>query len=511
MYFQSTSTADAATIFNNANLQFRSSGTAGSATVTTASGGLTYMTDTAGGGSARFITQSGGTFNIAALSSAGTTAGSIEGAGSYVLGAKNLEVGSNDLSTTVSGVISGTSGSLTKVGSGTLILSGTNTYTGATDVDDGTLRVNGSIASSSLTTVNTGGTLGGTGTVGSTTVGSGGTLAPGNSIGTMTVNGDLTFASGSTYEVEVSPTSADRTNVTGTATLDGTAHATFQSGWYLERNYTILSAAGGLGGSTFDSLGTTNLPTGFAASLDYAGNDVLLTLTATGTAPPNGGGIASNQLNTVTAISDHFNNGGSLPPAFVTVLGLSGEEQQAALSQLSGEATAAAQAGATQASSQFLGAMFAPRAGSAVNSSFSFSLAPTTQAAVPIAYAVGEGGYTGSRPRWSTWVSSFGGGSSIDGDAAAGSHDVSASAYGFAMGVDYQASRKTTLGLAFSGGSTSWSLSEGLGGGSSQDYQLGLNGAMRWEKMLCSGRPGLWLSPDVHGTRRSRRRRYRRF
>ena len=40
--------------------------------------------------------------------------------------------------------------------------------------------------------------------------------------------------------------------------------------------------------------------------------------------------------------------------------------------------------------------VFAPRAGSAVNGSFSFSLAPATQAAVPIAYAVGEGGYTGS-------------------------------------------------------------------------------------------------------------------
>ena len=78
--------------------------------------------------------------------SAGTTAGSIEGAGSYVLGDKNLEVGSNDLPPTVSGVISGVGGSLTKIGTGTLNLSGTNTYTGATDVDDGILRVNGSLA-----------------------------------------------------------------------------------------------------------------------------------------------------------------------------------------------------------------------------------------------------------------------------------------------------------------------------------------------------------------------------
>ena len=71
------------------------------------------------------------------LAPRGTTAGSIEGAGSYVLGDKNLEVGSNDASTEVSGVISGVGGSLTKVGNGTLDLSGTNTYTGATTVDDG--------------------------------------------------------------------------------------------------------------------------------------------------------------------------------------------------------------------------------------------------------------------------------------------------------------------------------------------------------------------------------------
>ena len=119
-----------------------------------------------------------------------------------------------------------------------------NAYTGATTVDDGTLAVNGSIASSSLTTVNAGGKLGGTGTVGSASI-NGGTLAPGNSIGTLTVNGDLTFAPGSTYAVEFSSGSSDRTNVTGTATLDGAVDAAFVSGGAMQRSYTILSAAGG--------------------------------------------------------------------------------------------------------------------------------------------------------------------------------------------------------------------------------------------------------------------------
>ena len=92
------------------------------------------------------------------------------------------------------GTISG-SGAVQQLGTGTLMLSGANTYTGPTTVNAGMLSVNGSIASSSLTTVNPGGTLGGNGTVGDTTI-AGGTLAPGNSIGTLTVAGDLVFGAG---------------------------------------------------------------------------------------------------------------------------------------------------------------------------------------------------------------------------------------------------------------------------------------------------------------------------
>ena len=62
--------------------------------------------------------------------------------------------------------------------------------------------------------------------------------------------------------------------------LAGTVQAAFASGTYATRAYTILSAAGGLGGTTFNSLTTTNLPAGFAASLSYTNSEVILNLTA---------------------------------------------------------------------------------------------------------------------------------------------------------------------------------------------------------------------------------------
>jgi len=66
------------------------------------------------------------------------TAGSIAGAGNFSLGANQLFVGANNLSTTVSGTISGNA--VAKVGTGTLTLSGTNTYSGGTTISDGILE-----------------------------------------------------------------------------------------------------------------------------------------------------------------------------------------------------------------------------------------------------------------------------------------------------------------------------------------------------------------------------------
>ena len=117
----------------------------------------------------------------------------------------------------------GITGSDTQV----VTLSGTNTYTGNTNVNAGTLVVDGSIASSSLTTVNAGATLMGTGTVGATTVN--GTLAPGNSIDTLIINGDLVLAGTSDFEIDPNGVLADLADlaaVSGNLTYGGTLNVT---------------------------------------------------------------------------------------------------------------------------------------------------------------------------------------------------------------------------------------------------------------------------------------------
>jgi outer membrane autotransporter protein len=147
--FFNTSTADHATITanNGGFTRFFNTSTAGNATITTNAGGYMLFIDKSTGGNARFITNAGGIFDISALTSGGMTAGSIEGAGTYHLGSKSLTVGSNNLSTAVGGIIAdggifgGTEGSLVKVGTGTLTLTGTNTYSGGTSINAGALNV----------------------------------------------------------------------------------------------------------------------------------------------------------------------------------------------------------------------------------------------------------------------------------------------------------------------------------------------------------------------------------
>jgi autotransporter-associated beta strand protein len=171
----------------------------------------------------------------------GVTIGSIEGSGLVFLGGFKMSVGSNNASTTFSGLIQdgggngGTGGSLSKIGTGKLVLTNANTYTGETTIKHGKLVVNnrqGSGTGSGPVQVN-GGTLGGKGTIaGGVTVGTGiglgAVLSPGyqhgaNKLGALTIQSTLTFNADGTYQAELnsSSTTADEVIANGVTINSG--------------------------------------------------------------------------------------------------------------------------------------------------------------------------------------------------------------------------------------------------------------------------------------------------
>ena len=74
---------------------------------------------------------------------------------------------------------------------------------------------------------------------------------------------------------------------------------------------------------------------------------------------------------------------------------------------------------------------------------------------------------------WSVWGAVYGGSATTDGNATVGSHDTTARVWGVVAGADYKALPDTLLGFALAGGGTSYTLSDGLGRGSSDLFQAG--------------------------------------
>ncbi|OYW17967.1 MAG: hypothetical protein B7Z52_05860 [Burkholderiales bacterium 12-64-5] len=122
-FFTNFSTAASATLIANG-------GTGGG------NGGIIWFRENATASAATIVKVYGnGRLEMSQLTPAGLTIGSLEGDGNVFLGSKKLTLGGGDQSTTFSGVMQdggiggGSGGSLAKEGTGSLTLSGTNTYT----------------------------------------------------------------------------------------------------------------------------------------------------------------------------------------------------------------------------------------------------------------------------------------------------------------------------------------------------------------------------------------------
>jgi uncharacterized protein with beta-barrel porin domain len=367
-------------------------------------------------------------------------------------------------------------GNFGKVGSSTWTLTGNTNATLSWSIAAGTLNVTGTMANSAMT-ANSGGTLAGTGTVGATQVNAGGFLAPGNGTpGTsLTISGNLAFQSGAIYLVQVNSSTASFANVTGTATLGGaTVNATYASGSYISKQYTILTA-GNVSG-TFGSLVNTNLPANFHTTLSYDAKDAYLNLTLNYTPPttPNfGGGLNINQQNVANTLTSFFNATGGIPLVFGTLT-------PAGLSQVSGEVATGSQQTTFDAMNLFMGVMTDPFSSGRGDGVTSGANAPTgyastqTSGAARDAYAM----FTKAPPvtpfeqRWSVWAAGFGGSQTTDGNATLGSNTSTSSVYGTAVGADYRISPFTVAGFALAGGGTNFSVA-GSGSGHSDLFQAG--------------------------------------
>ncbi|MFT4176735.1 MAG: autotransporter-associated beta strand repeat-containing protein, partial [Luteolibacter sp.] len=252
---------------------------------TTINGGTLHLTGTGSLLSTGALTLAGtGGFDISALTNGGTTIGTLNGSAT-----SQISLGTNTLtinqasSNNYAGIISGTTGGITKTGAGILTLSGANTYQGTTLINTGALNIQHDSALGTTdegTTVASGAVLqiqGGI-NVGAETLTLGGTgIENGGAL--VNVSGDNTFGGQLTLSTDTRITSTAGTltlnntgDITGSGfnlTIGGAGHV------ILEGN--IVTDAGGLtkegaGNLTLTGTNTYSGPTTISAGGLNIGN-----------------------------------------------------------------------------------------------------------------------------------------------------------------------------------------------------------------------------------------------
>jgi autotransporter-associated beta strand protein len=216
----------------------------------------------AGNGSST-IRSDGGSLNIFGNVDSGAT-------GNRILELAGDSSGANSIHGSISNGTA-TQLTLTKSGAGNWTISNsTNSYTGPTNVNGGKLVVNGNISTSSLTTVASGATLAGSGTVGKTVVN--GTLSVGNSPGQMNFSDTLSLAGSTVMEID-GVAGAGVTNGHDFVNLTGLgASGVLTYGGAMTLDLGVIFGAGSYSWVLFNMAGETGTFASIALADQYSGS-----------------------------------------------------------------------------------------------------------------------------------------------------------------------------------------------------------------------------------------------
>jgi autotransporter-associated beta strand protein len=405
----------------------------------------------------------------------------------HAIGANGATFDTNGNNVVLATQLSGT-GSLTKIGAGTLTLSVAESYSGQTLVSGGTLSVLNSLTSSSGVTVANGGTLAGTGTVSPLVVALGGTVSPGvgTSVGTLSVqSGVTTTAVNGTLSINASGGAlhaASRLAITGGGAISGTLNLnpsnTF-TGSDLGDTFTVLTASGGLtGGFTAITVSNGNLASAnLTPVVAYTSTSAIVMLDAAAISPflvGMAGGSSRNIVNVAHAIDFAMTHDG----AVVTFSPLSTDPNLVkTLSGFTGEVGIATQDTVLNASTNFIDTLdSAAEVGDPAGHARYASRRTYTQLADNDSFD-GDGFTTlrGSARGLEIWGGLQGAHDNTGANADLGTHSTDANEFGGVFGFGFHApSGRLTAGLAAGYGTLDWSLASALGSGNATALQAGI-------------------------------------
>lgn len=489
MTFANFSGAGNASIDNASTGVMRFSDNSSAASATLNNAGKVFFAGFSSGGNATITNTASGNIDISGLTAGGMALGALAGGGTVSLGNHSLMIGYNNSSTLFSGVLQdggdsgGVGGSLVKEGTGTLNLTGVQTFTGVTNINAGNLKVNGSLTTSSVINVNKGGTLSGNGKVANVND-NGGTISPGNSIGTLHILGNLTMGPQSTYHVELSGTASDLIEVGGAANIKSSifeiAHDTDTTSAPVVpgKTYTILTTQGGL---------TVSSPTVAIADFPF----IAFTLSAdafngyltTARSAIHFADLASTANE--KAVAGALDTATASNPVWQQVVGASAAQARAAFTSLGNASIHANAAGVLSEQSQYLRDAVVGR----LRQDFGYGT-PLAQGADVLSYAdesprnayaslpfyKAPPAAAASRPAqvYSVWAQALGSQGTLNGDGNAARTDHSLG--GVISGIDVTFDGRWRVGLAGGYSQSSFSSTSIAASGSSESYHVALYG-----------------------------------